>query len=101
MDITNHFNKDLSSHARYHLKLENTTVPLSVLHFSAQEQLSQPYNYQITFTCEADDLSAAQILNRTAAAQKNDYNSACLGQNRTERVISCLQLDEYRKERES
>lgn len=69
--LINSFSNKISSHARYHLKLENTTVPLSVLHFSAQEQLSQTYNYRITFTCEADDLSAAQILNRTATLTFN------------------------------
>ncbi|ATA22642.1 hypothetical protein BIY26_18970 [Brenneria goodwinii] len=176
--IINSLSSEINSHSRYHFKLENTTVPLSLLHFTAQKKLSK--NYRITFTSEADDLNPARILNRTAILafnppkintfglpdtreplrkihgvirtfsrlshsaaekscnsrrsefnldhrwpieyqhagsgrkyldlvnkrgahqqwQKNGDNRVFLGKNRAERVISCLKLDGYRKERE-
>ncbi|MFE8148196.1 hypothetical protein RBA69_13350 [Brenneria goodwinii] len=67
--IINSLSSEINSHSRYHFKLENTTVPLSLLHFTAQKKLSKIY--RITFTSEADDLNPARILNRTATLAFN------------------------------
>jgi len=57
----------LSTHNRHHLKITRLNAPLDVLAFDGKEQLSQPFNYAIEFTCTELDLAADQLLGRSAA----------------------------------
>ncbi|WP_236840175.1 type VI secretion system Vgr family protein [Brenneria goodwinii] len=51
-----------SSHSRYQLTVTGNAAPLSVLHFSATEGLSQTYCYQITFTSGSDIAPGEMLL---------------------------------------
>lgn len=51
----------------YRLEVQGCSDLLDVEHFTGREAASEPYRYQITFTCSAQDLSAQQLLRRNAS----------------------------------
>uniref|UniRef100_UPI00234B423D type VI secretion system Vgr family protein n=1 Tax=Providencia sp. PROV164 TaxID=2949871 RepID=UPI00234B423D len=57
----------LQGHNRYRLEVQGCSDLLDVEHFTGREAASEPYRYQITFTCSAQDLSAQQLLRRNAS----------------------------------
>ncbi len=61
----------LSDHARYQLTVGEESAPLSVLHFSAEAHLSQPYVYHITFTSPEPDIQASTMLNQVSTLTFN------------------------------
>ncbi|MDL9984341.1 type VI secretion system Vgr family protein [Providencia rettgeri] len=57
----------LQGQNRYRLEVQGCSDLLDVEHFTGREAASEPYRYQITFTCSAQDLSAQQLLRRNAS----------------------------------
>ncbi|MEY0555704.1 type VI secretion system Vgr family protein [Providencia rettgeri] len=57
----------LQGQNRYRLEVQGCSDLLDVEHFIGREAASEPYRYQITFTCSAQDLSAQQLLRRNAS----------------------------------
>ncbi len=51
---------------RYHLNVQGCDVLFDVEHFTGREAISDTYHYQITFTCQAQDLQPQQLLRRSA-----------------------------------
>ncbi|MFK8332681.1 type VI secretion system Vgr family protein, partial [Pseudomonas sp. BJa5] len=56
----------LFDHNRHRLQVSRLDSALDVLAFDGKEHLSQPYRYQIEFTCPELDLAAEQLLGRSA-----------------------------------
>ncbi|QIF95026.1 type VI secretion system Vgr family protein [Proteus vulgaris] len=56
----------LNGQNRYHLNVQGCDVLFDVEHFTGREAISDTYHYQITFTCQAQDLQPQQILRRSA-----------------------------------
>ncbi|MCT8263269.1 type VI secretion system tip protein VgrG [Proteus terrae] len=56
----------IQSQDRYHLTVQGCEVLLDVEHFTGHEAISDTYYYQITFTCDAQDLQPQQLLRRSA-----------------------------------
>lgn len=54
----------INLHQLYELNIEGGTIPVSVLKFSAQEELSQPFQFTIEFTSLVKDIGRADILNK-------------------------------------
>lgn len=57
----------LQGQNRYRLEVQGCSDLLDVEHFTGREAASEPYRYQITFTCSAQDLFAQQLLRRNAS----------------------------------
>lgn len=57
----------LQGQNRYRLEVQGCSDLLDVEYFTGREAASEPYRYQITFTCSAQDLSAQQLLRRNAS----------------------------------
>lgn len=57
----------LQGQNRYRLEVQGCSDLLDVEHFTGREAASEPYRYQITFTCSTQDLSAQQLLRRNAS----------------------------------
>lgn len=57
----------IQGQSRYRLEVQGCSDLLDVEHFTGREAASEPYRYQITFTCSAQDLSAQQLLRRNAS----------------------------------
>jgi hypothetical protein len=53
-------------HSRHKLAVHGLAVPLDVLAFEGEEQLSQPFLYRIEFTSVERDIAADQILGKSA-----------------------------------
>lgn len=51
---------------RYHLNVQGCDLLFDVEHFTGREAISEPYHYQITLTCRAQDLQSQQLLRRSA-----------------------------------
>lgn len=56
----------LNGQNRYHLNVQGCDVLFDVEHFTGREAISDTYHYQITFTCQAQDLQPQQLLRRSA-----------------------------------
>lgn len=56
----------LNGQNRYHLNVQGCDVLLDVEYFTGREAISDTYHYQITFTCQAQDLQPQQLLRRSA-----------------------------------
>ncbi|NIA45575.1 MULTISPECIES: type VI secretion system Vgr family protein [Providencia] len=57
----------LQGQNRYRLEVQGCSDLLDVEHFTGREAASEPYRYQITFTCSAQDLLPQQLLRRNAS----------------------------------
>jgi type VI secretion system secreted protein VgrG len=53
-------------HSRHTLWVRNVDAALDVLAFHGEEQLSQPFTYEVEFTCPQHDLAAEQLLGKDA-----------------------------------
>ncbi len=56
----------LNGQNRYHLNVQGCDVLFDVEHFTGREAISDTYHYQVTFTCQAQDLQPQQLLRRSA-----------------------------------
>lgn len=56
----------LNGQNRYHLNVQGCDILFDVEHFTGREAISDTYHYQITFTCQAQDLQPQQLLRRSA-----------------------------------
>ena len=66
MSITSLTKNLLNGQNRYHLNVQGCDVLFDVEHFTGREAISDTYHYQITFTCQAQDLQPQQLLRRSA-----------------------------------
>lgn len=56
----------LNGQNRYYLNVQGCDVLFDVEHFTGREAISDTYHYQITFTCQTQDLQPQQLLRRSA-----------------------------------
>ncbi len=54
-------------HSRHKLEVYKFDAPLDVLAFHGEERLSQPFKYDVEFTCINGDITAEQLLNQDAS----------------------------------
>lgn len=66
MSIIDLVKNTLIGQNRYHLNVQGCDVLFDVEHFTGREAISDTYHYQITFTCQAQDLQPQQLLRRSA-----------------------------------
>ncbi|NBN69625.1 type VI secretion system tip protein VgrG [Proteus sp. G2618] len=66
MNIIDLVKNTLIGQNRYHLNVQGCDVLFDVEHFTGREAISDTYHYQITFTCQAQDLQPQQLLRRSA-----------------------------------
>lgn len=59
--------QQLLGQSRYRIDVNGCPHFLDVLHFRAEEQLSQPWHYTVTVTCTADDIAGEMLLLKPAS----------------------------------
>ncbi|MCX8617300.1 hypothetical protein J3U42_02710, partial [Gilliamella sp. B2923] len=66
------------SHNRYTLTVDGLNAPVSVLKVNGEEQLNQPWQYTIEFTCTDKQLSIETLLNQKASFCFNPFSGNLL-----------------------
>lgn len=66
MSIIDLVKNTLIGQNRYYLNVQGCDILLDVEHFTGHEAISDTYHYQITFTCQTQDIHPQQLLRRSA-----------------------------------